>query len=321
MNGLVSVIVPVYNAEKYLNKCIESIETQSYRNLEIVLINDCSTDNSGKICEELAGKDDRIIYICNDNNLGVQRTRNKAIEICSGEFIAFVDSDDFIHELFIERLLNALVDQGADISLCHERAFQDGCNEDEINLNIDPNGKTHVENHNDYIEHFMDEFTGPIGWSCNKLFKASIIKKHRYKQFIYEDIVFNAEVSHDINKAVWLDDRSYAYRLRDGSITSRGKKDISNEAAESYIYTLKVLENSDKDYNDRLRLYTLVKIANLCAQSKKQYGNESVCKIRKTYNETFDRLIKQIKKECNVNLVKVFLARYCFGVYYLLANK
>ncbi|WP_051656612.1 glycosyltransferase family 2 protein [Butyrivibrio sp. AE3004] len=321
MNGLVSVIVPMHNVEKYINKSIKSIVDQSYRNLEIILINDCSTDNTGVICQEWAKKDKRILYLCNNNNLGVQDTRNKALDVCNGDFIAFVDSDDFVHELFIERLLCTLVEQDADVVLCHEIAFQDGCDEEKIVLKIEDKGTIIIENHDEYIEHFMDDFTGPIGWSWNKLFKAAVINTTRYKKYIYEDLVFNAEVSKSINKAVWLNDRSYAYRLRDGSITSKGNKDINNEAAESFLYTLKVLENSNADYSNRLRLYTLVKIANLCAKSKKQFGKESEQKIRKTYNKAYDELIKKIKGECNFDMIKIFLARYCFTVYYQLVNK
>ena len=95
MNKLISVIVPVYNAEKYLKECVESLINQTYINLEIILINDGSTDNSIQICNEYADYDSRIIVV-DKLNEGVSKTRNLGIEIAKGDFITFVDSDDYI---------------------------------------------------------------------------------------------------------------------------------------------------------------------------------------------------------------------------------
>ncbi|HJA50079.1 MAG TPA: glycosyltransferase, partial [Candidatus Fusicatenibacter intestinipullorum] len=92
----ISVIIPVYNVEKYLKRCLDSVINQTYKNLEIILIDDGSTDNSGKICDEYAQKDERIIVIHKENG-GVSSARNKGLDICIGDYISFIDSDDWIN--------------------------------------------------------------------------------------------------------------------------------------------------------------------------------------------------------------------------------
>lgn len=91
--AVISVIVPIYNAEKYLSKCIESICNQTYSKLEIILINDCSTDLSADICKKYAKTDSRIVFINNGTNIGAAASRNKALDIATGDYITFVDSD------------------------------------------------------------------------------------------------------------------------------------------------------------------------------------------------------------------------------------
>ena len=116
MNEKISVIVPVYNAEAYLDKCIESLIRQSYDNLEIILIDDKSTDKSLKICYEWRERDERISVFEHSNNKGQASARNLGLEKASGKYITFVDSDDWIEEKLIEKLYNKLKVVNADIS-------------------------------------------------------------------------------------------------------------------------------------------------------------------------------------------------------------
>lgn len=114
---LISVVVPVYNSEKYLHRCIDSILSQTYRNLEVLLIDDESPDNSGKICDEYAEKDQRVAVI-HQKNIGTGPTRAKGVEVAHGDYIAFVDNDDYILPEMYETMLKAIIENGADVCAC-----------------------------------------------------------------------------------------------------------------------------------------------------------------------------------------------------------
>ena len=113
----ISIIVPVYNVEKYLKTCLDSIINQTYQNLEIILVDDGSTDNSGEICEEYRKTDSRIILIHKENE-GLSMARNFGLDIASGDYISFVDSDDFIARNMMEALYNRLLETQSDMAIC-----------------------------------------------------------------------------------------------------------------------------------------------------------------------------------------------------------
>ncbi len=116
MEQLISVIIPVYKVESFLHRCVDSVIKQTYRNIEIILVNDGSPDNCPKICDEYAKLDDRIKVVHKQNG-GLSSARNAGIEVAKGEYITFVDSDDFVSENFIESLYSAIVSSAADISV------------------------------------------------------------------------------------------------------------------------------------------------------------------------------------------------------------
>ena len=116
MRDLVSVIIPVYNVQKYLLKCVESVINQTYTNIEIILIDDGSKDTSGKICDEIAEKDQRIRVIHTENR-GVSAARNMGLSFAVGEFVTFVDSDDTVNSKFVEELYAAF-DSSVDMTVC-----------------------------------------------------------------------------------------------------------------------------------------------------------------------------------------------------------
>ena len=128
-NILVSVVVPVYNVEKYLSRCIDSISRQSYSNLQIILVDDGSKDNSAVICDEYSKKDTRISVIHKTNG-GLSDARNVGIDNAKGDYICFIDSDDFVRETYVEDLLNAILKYNSDIAVClFEKGNSDKFNE------------------------------------------------------------------------------------------------------------------------------------------------------------------------------------------------
>ena len=114
---LVSIIVPVYNVEKYLERCLDSLINQTLKDIEIILVDDGSTDDSGNICDKYAKKDKRIKVIHKENG-GLSDARNIGLSIANGRYLQFVDSDDFIHKQMIEILYNTIINNNADISIC-----------------------------------------------------------------------------------------------------------------------------------------------------------------------------------------------------------
>ena len=123
-NPLISIIIPVYNVEKYLSECIESVINQTYKNLEIILVNDGSTDSCPQICEEYAAKDNRIKVIHKKNG-GLSDARNIGLKQATGALISFVDSDDLLSLDFCQRLLDALIESDADIVECDFVKFEE----------------------------------------------------------------------------------------------------------------------------------------------------------------------------------------------------
>lgn len=129
MNEKISVIIPVYNTEAYLSRCLDSVLNNTYRNLEVICINDGSKDNSLAILREYERRDDRVVVI-DQKNGGVSKARNAGLDIATGEFIAFVDSDDWVHSQYFELLLIVALQTGADITVCGEIQTEKECLEE-----------------------------------------------------------------------------------------------------------------------------------------------------------------------------------------------
>ena len=219
--GKVSIIVPIYNVEKYLSKCIESILSQTYKNIEIILVNDGSLDNSAQICDEYAKKDDRIIVIHKANG-GVSSARNAGIDIATGKYIGFVDPDDYIENNMYELMVNKIEKYKADIAICGY---------DYINENYTIERYYHIQQDEILTQkQFMSmQFDMPptirhVVW--NKLFIAKTLKKIRFPEGINssEDVYVLAEYAKFIKKAVFIHKPLYKNLVRSGSATHGGLK-------------------------------------------------------------------------------------------------
>lgn len=223
MGGKISVIVPVYNVEKYLPKCIESIRNQTHHNLEILLVNDGSTDRSGIICEKYAALDPRIETIHKENG-GLSDARNTGIEAATGDYIAFVDSDDWIDEDMYELLYGLLCEHEAEVAICRIREFSDmGIIEVNTNDIVVCTGKKAlvliVTRDNKYkLDHGI----------TNKLIKKELIQNFRFPVGkLIEDIYFTPPLIYASQKCVYIDTAKYNYLTdRQGSIMN---SDISEK--------------------------------------------------------------------------------------------
>lgn len=211
---LISVIVPIYNVEAYLEKCINSIICQSYRNLEIILVNDGSTDNSQKICEEYKKKDSRIKVIHKENG-GLSDARNCGLEIATGEYIAFLDSDDWIDEELYSTLYNLIKKYNADISIC---SFKNVFSEDEKLNRI--NNEYVYDNIEALNRLYTKEGTQMVvAW--NKLYKRKILSNMKFpKGKIHEDAFLIPRLLYNAKRIAYIEKELIYYRYTPNSITN-----------------------------------------------------------------------------------------------------
>jgi glycosyltransferase involved in cell wall biosynthesis len=223
MSSLVSIIVPVYNVEEYLPQCIESLIGQSYENIEILLVDDGSKDNSGNICKEYALVDSRI-KVFHKKNGGLSDARNYGLKYSQGDYISFVDSDDYVHPDFIYQLYSSIKD--SDLSLCDFMSFT---NMDEIKYVNNEIIVNHIDR-DIYLRELvnLDKVKLVVAW--NKLYRKSLWNDFSFVRDVLHEDEF--AIHHIINKCnrIAINNRKlYFYRQRENSITSNKKNEKSFE--------------------------------------------------------------------------------------------
>ena len=208
MEKLISIIVCVYNAEKYIHKCLNSLINQTYKNIEIIIIDDGSPDSCPIICEEYAHQDSRIKLV-HQTNAGYGTARNKGISLATGDFIGFVDPDDWIALDMIEGMVGAINSHNADIVICDWRTFS---NDDEETSEL------HTQNiNNDWsLEKIRDEFLldNYPNFLCNKLFSLKLFNGLEIPaDIVLGDLYVCAELFVRCNKIFYISQGYYCYRV------------------------------------------------------------------------------------------------------------
>lgn len=249
----VSVIVPIFNSEKWLKKCVESLLSQTWKNLEIVLVNDGSTDSSAKICEYYIGQDERFTYV-NQSNKGLSGARNAGLEVASGDYIYFLDSDDYLCERMVEICINTarrtkceVITFDSALNSESNRYCRDlppnkvlGCNE-VLSLNIEKN-----------------QFC-PVVWLY--MYKRSFLLKENLKFFsvkYYEDNLFTYKILASTGSCCYIPRKLHNHVFHDESITGRS---LTSQNIECLIIVLKEMIDlhfklgSPKEHYKLLRLY------------------------------------------------------------------
>lgn len=311
-NPLISVIVPVYRAEKYLPRCINSILNQTYKNFELILVDDGSPDNSGKICDDYALKDNRIKVIHKENG-GVSSARNAGIDVANGEYINFIDSDDWVPLDSLEILLNAIVENNADLSV-------GGYESRELKIvNNSLPYKTILLDENFLVDaselKILD--SGHFHSSCCKLFKKQIIKSANINFNLSikqgEDCLFVREYLLNSKKIITLNQNVYYYNLiNDFSATKKVFLDMglwSFDLINSFINLLNKF--SVENENRRLLISELVfKRLNFCF-FKYTYGLKRDIAIRNINRtlECFSSILYEHPITRNVNDELTFLRK------------
>lgn len=226
---LVSIIVPVYNVEDYLRRCLDSVLAQTYKNLEIILVNDGATDGSRAICEKYVAADKRFTLIDQENK-GLSGARNTGLDAMSADYLMFLDSDDYIAPTMVEELYRALIDYDADIAACHLQYI----GEDELFVPSGTGEATVFQG--EELQHILDNTGAWTMVQWNKLFKRKIFDKLRFPLGKYheDEFVIHREIA-AANCFVLINRCLYAYVQRKSSIM--GNNDIKKmlDASEGFI--------------------------------------------------------------------------------------
>lgn len=245
----ISIIVPVYNVEKYLSECLESLVNQTLGDIEIICVNDGSTDGSLKILEEYAQKDARIKIISQENG-GLSFARNRGIEQANGEFIAFVDSDDWVDEDFLEKLYNAAVKNDCDIAAS-------------TIIRKRPNAqKYRVHYTEERVFNTLEEKINicKIPVCCyvwNKLYRAELVKSNFFKEGVYfEDCLWTPKVLEASKKLVTVPDTNYYYRATKGSIVKTNSPKKQNDSYNSKKYLIEFFARNNLPLSKKARTIT-----------------------------------------------------------------
>lgn len=252
---LISIVIPVYNVEQYIGKCIESVQNQTYKNLQIILVDDGSTDNSGHICDDYAMKDKRILCLHKPNG-GLSDARNYALDKVKGNYIAFIDSDDYVSRYYIERLYQNILDTQADVSIAN---FMRVRSTDQITDILKTDRNLRIFNREEsFYALYEDDLKYQFTTAWGKLYKTNIFDNIQYpKGRNYEDTSIAHLIYDNVSKVVYEDVNLYYYLVRDSSITK----------SEQYIRDDIILAVKDRmDFFDKKLSYEDLKI-----KSREQY--------------------------------------------------
>lgn len=312
---MVSILIPVYNTEKFLSKCLDSVLSQTYSDLQIVLIDDGSKDASWEICQEYASRDSRI-EAWHQENKGVAETRDNLLKRAKGDYVLFVDSDDWIEADMVEYLSSLALELGAEMVMC-DRVIND----------IKPSGKepevkilAQKEAVKDFLQH--DYFVGAL-W--NKLFKRSALEGLSFHKDIWygEDALFTWDVLQRVNLIAFSNKQLYHFYMNEESISHQafGYKKLTG-----HLTWLRLTEDTSKRWPQFLDIargsFGLQDMYLLRAASQSNYKrNDEIKKIQKTVRRFLPQILNRSNLGFKDRIYATLICRwYGFGKVYKVIN-
>lgn len=254
-NPLISVIVPVYNAEKYLHRCVGSILAQTYTNLEIILVDDGSPDRCGEICDEYAAKDDRIRVIHQENG-GLSAARNAGLDICTGEYIAFVDSDDYIRPEMYETMLYALQKYQVDLCVCQWKyEYTNGRQVGDLSkVNSNLFGTMTSLELAKYLFRGAYE-NGVVVAAWNKLYNRDLFQTLRFSGRYQEDDALHTKLLSREFPVFVIKEQLYIYVENPGSLTNQAFRPDSIRILDIMVERIKLYSRDPFIVREAMRTY------------------------------------------------------------------
>ena len=305
-DALISIVVPVYNTDLYLEKCISSITNQTYKRLQILLIDDGSTDQSGKICDILAEKDDRIKVIHKSNG-GLSDARNCGIENSDGEYLAFIDSDDYIAPNYIERLYEVIRERKAEIAICGLYIVE----ENQKNKPIKQRDGDYNGREIQWKLYAKGAMFYTITW--NKMYLKSLFQNIRFpKGRIHEDYATTYKLFWNASKISVIEDCLYYYVMRQGSITHNAE--LEEKSCRHYIIFME----------ERIHFYDQCEEYALKARAKKNLFYKTIKLLKISNNAALEKeslygLYKELIKSSDYSIIAKLGLILTWGKYRILS--
>lgn len=299
-NSLISVIVPIYNVEKYLDKCIGSIVNQTYINLEIILVDDGSPDNCPKLCDEWQKKDDRIKVIHKTNG-GVSKARNIGIKSSNGEFIAFIDADDWIEKNYFSEMIKYM-DDDVDVVGC---AYNRVTKKKKQALSYFK-GVKKLDNY-EFLNTVLN-LQSYFGFCHMKLYRKEIIYKTAFNEHLKvgEDGLFNLNIALTMNKMIYIPMYLYNYRISSESTVKKFDYNYANKYLTAIKHTKKFIFENFKDkkiyqnYYNYAAFHILLIANNYCFNKENKVNGinelKEVCNTKE---------FKEALKKCNYSNISL----------------
>ncbi|MDB2111176.1 glycosyltransferase family 2 protein [Clostridium paraputrificum] len=318
MNELISIVVPVYNVEKYLEECLDSICKQTYSNIEIILVNDGSTDSSIEICEKYSELDKRI-SVLNKENGGLSDARNCGIKFAKGQYLIFVDSDDIISRDMVSYLYNLIKNTNSEVGICDPvHWFPD----QEIKF-VEETVKKIFSSEDAIVEMLYQKSFLVSAWG--KIYKKDLFTKITFPfGILFEDSAIMYRVFDSAKKIVYGNAKLYGYRHRENSITTKkfSKRDwdiiiICNEISEYFSNRSEELKKASASYQTAgaLRIY-------MNAPRNGDFEEEIKC-CKNTIDKNLNKVLKDkaIRKKMKIGLLIYKFARPFMTIVYRRVNR
>lgn len=292
---MISIIVPIYNAENYLSFCIKSILRQTYTDFELLLIDDGSTDNSGAICDSYSVSDSRCRTI-HQNNQGEFGARNRGLEEATGEYIAFIDADDYIHPRYLEILYDAIEENKCEIVIANAESVPDSCHK--INR-IDSSLTYSVISRTELIKGLFSSVEFMVVWG--KLYKRElIINQYFINKHIALDVEYNSRVYQLATRIVYIDAKLYYWVCCPTSVSRNTFSQRNIDAIDSYLLAL---DNMPRN-NPRYRAFALQRLYKVILYTGYNATPEFKKAVRKKVAPVVGRTISEFIRNDHIPFVQ-----------------